>query len=209
MRTTMGQSVMNYERLDIQMENFSTALATDVCVDSKYTSTLATSLAAEIHLLGPDDRARVANASPVSIAARLDELRAFQAWMELATNESNAATVRAQVIVQNYVCFVYLGEACFRELRKVSRAGSVTRRCCEYLTNDGVRAFRNAIAHANWAYAPDFSGLIYWARKDDDKTTPMDRFRVTQSELEFWQALSRTVAYVTYASLEGLAKTGH
>ena len=128
--------------------------------------------------------------------------------MDLAsTIPGKPAITRAQVIVQNYVCFVYLDEACFRALRKTSKPGSVTRRCCEYLTDNPIRAFRNAIAHSNWTYTPDFRGLVYWARKGSDPYEALFRFEVAQRELDFWQALSRGVAYAAYTSIE--AVEGH
>ena len=109
--------------------------------------------------------------------------------------------VRAQVIYQNYVCFVYLGEACFRALRQIAPSGSNAKKCCKFLTDNPIRAFRNAIAHANWDYNDDFSGIIYWARKGSDPSEPMSRFEVAQHDLQFWQALARTVGYVTYTHL--------
>jgi hypothetical protein len=136
----------------------------------------------------------------------LDELRAFQAFMDGATGSPNPAVIRAQVIVQNYLCFVYLGEACFRALLKTSKPGSVTRRCCKYLTDNPVRAFRNAIAHSNWTYTPDFGGLVFWARKGSDDTEPPSRFEIEQRELDFWQTLSRGVAYASYTTLETFAQ---
>jgi hypothetical protein len=103
--------------------------------------------------------------------------------------------------VQNYVCFVYLNEACFRVLQKALATGSVTKRCCKFLTDNPVRAFRNAVAHANWTYREDFGGLVFWARKGAGSDEEMARFEVTQDELQFWQALSRCVAYAAYTSL--------
>ncbi len=195
---------MSYERLDEQMKTFAAALTSDVRLGVEETAKVATTIAAEIRFLDSSSRTSVLDASPVPLAARIDELVAFQAWMDLASGAPDPAVVRAQVIVQNYVCFVYLGEACFRALRKASKAGSVTRRCCEFLTNNPVRAFRNAVAHSNWTYVPDFSGLVFWARKGDDKSEAMSQFEVTQAELAFWQALSRTVAYAAYTSLESV-----
>ena len=112
---------------------------------------------------------------------------------------------RAQVITQNYVCFVYLGEACFKVLRKVSAPNSVTRRCCSFLTDNPVRAFRNAIAHSNWSYRSDFRGLVFWARRGSDANDCLSEFEVGQADLNFWQTLSRGVAYAAYTSLNSVA----
>ncbi len=196
---------MTYGRLDEQMKAFGTALKSEVRLGAEETAKVATTIAAEVRFLDQQSRTSVLEASPVPLAARLDELVAFQAWMDLAASATNPAVVRAQVIVQNYVCFVYLGESCFRALRKASKAGSVTRRCCEFLTDNPVRAFRNAVAHSNWTYKPDFSGLIFWARKGEGNDEPMVQFEVAQVQLAFWQALSRTVAYAAYTSLQSVA----
>lgn len=134
--------------------------------------------------------------SPVPLAARIDELRAFQRWMDLTINSHDAAVARARIIVQNYVCFVYLPESLFKALLSGSQRGSVIRRCTSFLTSNPVRAFRNAMAHANWAYSPDFAGIDFWAKKGSDSDEPMTKFSVSQQDLEFWQALSRVVAYV-------------
>jgi len=196
---------MSYEHLDRQLKVFSDRLIAAVRLQASETGKVATLIAAEVRFLEPGSRAEIHAAGPVPLRDRLDELQAFQAWMDMASSaHGNAAVTRAQVITQNYVCFVYLGEACFRALRKTSRHGSVTRRCCEYLTDNPIRAFRNAIAHSNWTYAPDFSGLVYWARKGSDPAEVLSRFEVAQHELGFWQALSRGVAYAAYTSIEAV-----
>ncbi len=196
---------MSYEHLDRQLKAFSNRLVESVGLGEQETGKVATLVAAEVRFLEPASRVEVHAAGPVPLRDRLDELRAFQAWMDLAsTVRANAAVTRAQVIVQNYVCFVYLGETCFRALRKVSKAGSVTRRCCAYLTDNPVRAFRNAIAHSNWTYAPAFRGLVYWARKGSDPDEALCRFEVSQGDLDFWQALSRGVAYAANTSIEAV-----
>lgn len=112
--------------------------------------------------------------------------------------ESPPEFIRAQVITQNYICFVYLGDACFKSLVKATGVGSVTRKCCQFLVDNPVRAFRNALAHANWTYRGDYSGLVFWARKGSDPDEALTRFEVDQNDLNFWQALCRCVAYVYY-----------
>jgi hypothetical protein len=75
---------------------------------------------------------------------------------------------------------------------------STTRRCCRFLTDNPIRAFRNALAHANWRYKDDFSGLHFWARKGSDPNEPLSEFEVSQLELGFWQALARCISYVAF-----------
>jgi hypothetical protein len=196
----------SYQHLDRQIGKFSERLTGELGLNDQEVDRVATLVAAEVRFLESSARAEIFAASPVPLRTRLDELRAFQAFMDEASGSSSPAVTRAQVIVQNYVCFVYLGEACFRALLKTSKPGSVTRRCCKYLTDNPVRAFRNAIAHSNWTYAPDFGGLVFWARKGSDNTEPLSRFEVEQIELDFWQTLSRGVAYAAYSTLETFAQ---
>jgi len=193
---------MNYQLLDKQMKTFSKKLTTEVGLSDDEVGKVATTVAAEVRFLDPASKQTVLAASPIPLMSRIEELQAFQAWMDIASGViKNPAVTRAQVIVQNYVCFVYLSEACFQALRKVARPGSLTHRCCQYLTNNPVRALRNAIAHSNWTYREDFRGLVFWARKGADPHEPMSRFEVLQEDIDFWQSLSRAVAYAAYTSL--------
>ena len=193
---------MRFQVIDKQISIFSEKLKNEVRLREEEIGKVATLVATEVRFLNADAKATILAASPVPIANRLEELIAFQAWMDLAsTIISNPAITRAQIIVQNYVCFVYLSEACFRALRKVAPPGSLTRRCSQFLTDNPIRAFRNAISHSNWTYRPDFRGLVFWAKKGTDPQEPLSRFEVTQEDLNFWQALSRAVAYSTYTSL--------
>ena len=194
---------MNYEALDRQVGAFASRLTAAVGLSAAEATKLATLVAAEVRFLDTDSKAEVIAASPVSLRNRLDELRAFQRWTEIASDvRRNPAVVRAHVIAQNYVCFVYLSEACFRVLRRISKPESVTRRCCKYLTDNPMRAFRNAIAHSNWTYGEGFRSLVFWAKKGSDPEEPLSRFEVSQEELDFWQTLSRAVAYAAYTTLE-------
>jgi hypothetical protein len=152
--------------------------------------------------LSQDAKKELKEASPVELGARLEELQAFQGWMDIV-RQSNAppSTVRAQVIVQNYICFVYLPESCFRALSKVAVRDSTARKCAQFLSNNPIRSFRNAIAHANWPYRDDYRAIVYWAKKDADQDEELTRFEVSQEDLSFWQSLSRCVAYAAFSNL--------
>jgi hypothetical protein len=65
-----------------------------------------------------------------------------------------------------------------------------------------IRAFRNAIAHGNWKYLSDFSGIEFWSQKGSDINEPYVKFEVLQEDLNFWQALARCTAYSSYLALE-------
>jgi len=188
--------------LDKQMYAWSDALARDVGVHTPTSRRLASAIAQDVSALSPEARVELLASGPVSARDRLDELTGFQAFMDFVrTSPVNPALVRAQVITQNYVCFAYLGDGCFKSLRRHLPAGSTGRRCAGFLTDNPIRAFRNAIAHANWRYLPDFSGLEFWARKGDGRDEPLTRWQVSQENLRFWQALARATAYATYLTI--------
>ena len=188
--------------IDEQMRNWSARLRDDLKIAPTESDALASSIAQEVRALSLEAKDRVRAASLVPLEARLEELIAFQKWMDLTHgSRPHPAAVRAQVITELYICFVYLGESCFGVLRKELPIGSVTRKCCKFLTENPVRALRNAVAHSNWRYLPDFSGLEFWAKKGADPNEQPSRFVVLQEELSFWQALARCTAYASYLSL--------
>ena len=193
---------MSWTHLDRQMSAYSENLRHEIKLSDEICKKLATTIAADVRFLPPEIKEEICNASPVPIQNRLEELQAFQGWMELASDVKNPFVTRAQVITQNYVCFVYLPEACFSILRKHAPSQSAAKKCSTYLTDNPIRAFRNAIAHSNWQYRQDFSGLIYWARKGEKINEPLTKFEVDGQTLGFWQSLSRCVAYAIYQNLD-------
>jgi hypothetical protein len=194
-------------RLDNQMKHWSLKLQNDLKISSISSEKLASAISREVSELSEAQKKLLIESSVISVQNRLDELNAFQSWMDFASNaKNNPGLTRAQVITQNYICFVYLSEAWFRELRKTVASGTATKQCCKFLTDNPIRAFRNAISHSNWCYKSDFSGIEYWARKGDDSNEAMTKFEVSQSELNFWQSLARCTAYASYLSIVDSAK---
>jgi hypothetical protein len=188
--------------LDEQMQQWSSRLRDDLMILPPESNRLGSTISAEVTGLTAEARQKVRDASLIPLEERIEELSAFQGWMDLVRqSEPIPVVVRAQVITQNYICFVYLGEACFKVLGKELPIGSVARKCCKFLTDNPVRAFRNAIAHSNWRYLSDFSGLEFWARKGGDPDELPTRFIVLQQDLSFWQALARCTAYSSFLSL--------
>jgi len=195
---------MTWTRLDEQMAVWSPRLVSDVRISADDSRKLATKIASEVRFLPVGAKAEIAAASPVPVRDRLKELEAFQSWMDIVAMTGNVSpvVVRAQVITQNYICFVYLPESCFRILSKSLPDGSVGRKCAKFLSDGRVRAFRNAVAHANWCYRKDFKAITYWARKSPDLNEPLSEFEVRQEDLTFWQALSRCVSYAAFSNLD-------
>ena len=149
-----------------------------------------------------NNKNKVKDASPIDLKIRIDELLAFQSMMDTFNKlKPRPEIVRTQIIVQNYICFVYLKDALFEALREIFSSDSLTKKCCNFLLNNPVRAFRNAIAHGNWKYNENCTGIEFWAHKGDLTKSKMTKWEVHQKELAFWQALSRMVAYVTFLTL--------
>jgi hypothetical protein len=191
------------KHLDIQMLAWSKRLISELTIKEEESQKLATTIASEVRWLPKEAKNEIINASPVDIRYTYEELLAFQGFMDIVhKSEKHPSVVRAQVIVQNYICFVYLNENCFNVLRKHVSNGSACKKCCNFLVNNPVRAFRNAIAHSNWCYKSDFSGIRYWARKGSNPDEPLNEFEVDQDELSFWQAVARCTAYAAYENLK-------
>ena len=187
--------------LDAQMEQWSSRLRDDLNISPDQSRRFASSIEEEISKLSVSAKDEIRCLSPVPVKNRLEELIAFQDWMDYAgTRKHIPAIVRAQVITQNYVCFVYLKETWFEVLRKFMSEESVTGKSCAFLLSNPIRFFRNAISHGNWKYKDDFSGIEYWDRKD--KSSPYTHLEVNQQELNFWQTVSRVTAYASFLGLK-------
>lgn len=194
-----------WEHLDRQLQRFSPSLREHLNIRAPDSNSVATRIAADLVQLQAEQLSSILGDDPIQATARRDELLAYQAFTDrVHAGTPDPPTTRALVLVQNYICFVYLGDALFKRLKKELPSGSVTKKCCKFLTDNPVRAFRNAVAHGNWTYSPDYGGLIYWARKGSDPNEAMSEFEVRQNDLNFWQALARCVAYVAYTHIVDL-----
>ena len=197
--------MQSLQKLNRQLAVHSKRLLKDVGLTADEASKVATLVATDIRSLSPDAKAEIKAASPVQISARIDELLVFQAWMDLAQLRPKHPTiVRAQGIVQNYICFIYLKDACFEVISKQAATKSVAARCAKHLSRGVVRDFRNAFAHANWQHNSTYTGLECWVLQNaDNRLGRLKHFYVSQEDLIFWRALSRAVAYATYLQLAG------
>lgn len=120
----------------------------------------------------------------------VEELTAFQAWMDLArANNSKPVIVRAQVMTELYVAFVWLRDSLMKPIANALPREAAFAVVERFLRSGRRRTLRNAVAHGRWCYLHDFSGLEYWA--EPSRGEPHQRFEVSQSELEAWQLLSR------------------
>ncbi len=117
---------MSWEIIDQQMRVYRTKLMDDFKLDGEASSNLATAISIEINALSEQKLDEVLSVFlPVSIEHVFEEITAFQQWM-VTVPDNQAAASRARVIVQNYICFLYLRDACFAKLSSIMREGSIT-----------------------------------------------------------------------------------
>jgi hypothetical protein len=167
------------KHLDQQLHKFKSKLMTDLGLSEDETGRVCTTIASEVRLISETDIREVFQASGIPLMARYEELLAFQSWMSIASTLNDPSIRRAQVITQNYICFVYLKDSCFEVLARIAPRNSVVSNCSNYLTSGSVRHFRNGFAHANWKYLADFSGLEAWARqKAFDPSSPLVKIEI-------------------------------
>lgn len=191
------------KQLDQQIAIWKDKLTRDAKIPIEYSECLASTIKSEIKNLSHDEKIKLTTSNPIDLKTRIEELQAFQSMMDTFNKMTlRPEIVRAQIIAQNYICFVYLKDTLFESLKKIMPSDSVTKKCCKYLLNNPVRAFRNSIAHGNWKYKNDFSGIEFWAYKGEPKDSPMDKWEVHKTDLSFWQALSRLIAYVSFLTLD-------
>lgn len=186
------------------MSQWKESLEDSVGIERDFTNKIASLMHEEIVSIPKDKREELfwLLSDPIPVENRMEELRAFQGWMDIANNLlKNPCVTRAQIIVQNYICFVYLNDSCYKKLKKYVYSGSVAKKCCNYLINNPIRAFRNAMAHSNWKYSDDCSKIIFYAKKGDSKIEPMVEWEVSNADLAFWQSLARCTAYTAYLTI--------
>ncbi len=193
------------KRLDNQLCKYSAQLKNDVGVSDKYVSKIGSTIMSELSALSKKQIENITNHSPVDLTKRYDELVAFQQMMDFIRSNQieEPGLIRSQVISQNYICFVYLKDSYFRALQKETIEGTIINSCCKFMTSNRIRKFRNSIAHGNWNYKSDFSGLEYWDYLDGKRINGYEKLEIKQEELSFWQTLSRVIAY---SSIETIRK---
>ncbi|MDI6783131.1 MAG: hypothetical protein QME64_03430 [bacterium] len=192
-------------KLDNIMQQFSPKLRDDLGLTPPVSNCLATTIASEVLALPHEVLRDIRDKDTVGLQRRIDELIAFEHFMDFATqiqttSGSFAPLTRAQVVCQLYTVFVYLGDACFSRLRKSAASGTALKKCCRYLTDYPVRGLRNAVAHSCWRYTDDFTGIIFYYFKDEQKTK-QSQYTVNQLELDFWDKLARVTAYATFQTI--------
>jgi hypothetical protein len=191
--------------LDNQIKKWGSKLSDDLMILPCFRDSLATTVYHEITSLKYSQKQELKEITPVPISDRLDEIWAFQKFMDyVSTQKSNQPyIVRTQVIVQNYICFVYFKDNFYLKVSDFLPRDSTTVKCCNYLSTGDIKHFRNSFAHGNWKYRKDFKGIEYWDRSHDSLKNIY--FYVDQMQLEFWQSLSRCVSISILLGLQYIA----
>ncbi len=90
----------------------------------------------------------------------VEELSAFQAWMGIAhANSGNPVIVRAQVMTELYVAFVWLRDSVLAPAREAVGDGTVLGAVEQFLRTGDRRMLRNAAAHGRWCTSLTSAGL--------------------------------------------------
>lgn len=130
----------------------------------------------------------------------VEEITAFQAWMDIAyANAGNPAIVRAQVMTELYVAFVWLRDSLMKPIAAAASDQSAFAVVERFISSGLRRTLRNAVAHGRWCYLPDFSGLECWAEPTQGQ--PHERFEISQTDLDAWQLLSPGAAIAALLAL--------
>ena len=88
---------MSYRHLDRQLAVFDRELTAAVGLQGAETASVATSIAAETRFLEPTARAAIFAASPIPLRDRIQELTAFQAFMDSASGV--ASIVNSTILI--------------------------------------------------------------------------------------------------------------
>ena len=141
----MSKVTRHWDKLDGIMRQYAPKLRDDLRIEAPLTDALASTIASEVGALPSDLLRRIASDDLVGLSHRIDELTAFEQFMDFgALFQAGAAwgpLTRAQVVSQLYIVFVYLGDACFTRLRKLACEGSVLKKCCGYLNDFSFGVF--------------------------------------------------------------------
>jgi hypothetical protein len=201
------------KQLDVGLREYSSRLRDDFKISPPESNELATAIRREVQQLDSQTRLALQSDAPLSTTDRIHLLNLFVHWWR--TNPGAPDNCIGQMMALNYFCFVYLGESHLKKLRKCALA-PLGKKCATFLTDNPVRALRNALAHGNWRPSFDSLGIDYWGRPgsvpvctvqpkcanaSEASTEPMQHFKVSVEDLNFWHLLAIAT---TYASLSGL-----
>ncbi len=151
---------------------------------------LASTIYAEVRSLDDASVNRLRGAMPIPPERYVEEMLAFQKWTEVARqNRRDPFVVRARVMTELYVAFVWLRDSVRVPVREAVGEGTTTWTVCHFLESGPRRLLRNAIAHGRWTYLADFSGIEYWAEPSRGK--PLQRYEIKQDEFGPLQTVSR------------------
>jgi hypothetical protein len=190
---------MTFDHLDSQLQFARLASETPALTDGSW-SQLATTVHREVASLSEASTNQLRRSVQIPPERYLEELTAFQRWMDFAhANATNPAIVRAQVMTELYVSFLWLQDSLMVPIAAVLPAGSVVSAITTFLGTGACERLREAVVHGRWCYLPDFSGLDCWTRIGTDQR--FEHFEVGDRDLNAWQLLSRGTAIAALLAL--------
>lgn len=128
----------------------------------------------------------------------VEELAVFQSWTTIAhLNEGDPAIVRAHVMTELYISFVWLWDSLMKPAAAALSTQSCLARLERFLGSGRRGTLRNAVARGRWAPMPDSGGVECWA----ELTYGYQRVEIGRADLEAWQMLSRGAAIAVLLAL--------
>lgn len=194
-----------FTHLDQQLGRYSSKLRDDLRINEADANAVASALHRDCVTLGVEEIRGALREDLIPLSKRKDELVAFQMFMDrvASTPASPPEIIRAQVVVQLYISFVYLRDTMVDAVRRRASPNTTLKRVCKALCDNEVRALRNAVAHGNWTYSDSYDGIRYWASKTEDPSA-LEEWFMSQEDLTFWQSLSRCTGYVMIETICGV-----
>lgn len=170
-------------------------------IDKKYHSKIATYIDEELSKLDKSDIYKIKEFSPVDLNERIQELGRFDELVHKVLNNKDKISgneMTCFITYRSYMLFVYIKDNCFEKTKAITHNGTITKKICTYLTENPVRAYRNAIAHGNFFYSPKDQEIIYYNRNPANQIT---EYKLKMKEWNFWQELARGTAYTIYGHI--------
>jgi hypothetical protein len=88
----------DWKQLDVQIQKFSSFLRGELKLDAEQSNRFATAVSQNLENLSPELKEALKSSSVIPIKDRLEELIAFQGWMDASLKMNNPSIARARVI---------------------------------------------------------------------------------------------------------------
>lgn len=162
--------------LDKLLIPYKAELKKHIGVEEKFLSRISSTIYTELANLKIDEIEKIKHSSPIEFEQHFNMLVSFDEIYKIATASDNSLdpTVQRNIVQYSfYMLFVFLKDNCFEVTKRAfSNTNTITKKLCNFLLSNDIRAFRNALAHGNWVteYINDgkdpTKNVIYFSKKN-------------------------------------------